>query len=123
MAQYIPFGDGVEVNGQSVLAFVNALPAYNTILREILSKYEIPEIKKDEWYSQKKILNAYEEVGKTYGANTLFALGKAIPEYATFPPELDNLEKALSSIGMAYDMNHRNGEIGYPTFPTPYSMW
>ena len=30
-----------------------------------------------------------------------------------FPPEIDNLQKALSSIDIVYQMNHKNGEIGY----------
>ena len=39
-------------------------------------------------------------------------IGKAIPEHAKFPPQIDSLQKALAAIDMAYHMNHRNGEIG-----------
>ena len=40
-------------------------------------------------------------------------IGKAIPENADFPPEVDNLEKALGPIDVAYPMNHRGGETGH----------
>jgi len=43
----------------------------------------------------------------------LFAIGKAIPESAIFPPEIQGLEMGLSAIDIAYHMNHRGGEIGH----------
>jgi hypothetical protein len=43
----------------------------------------------------------------------MFLIGKAIPEKAVLPPEIDSLEKALHSINMAYRMNHRGGEFGF----------
>lgn len=43
-------------------------------------------------------------------------IGKKIPETANFPPQINNIEAGLDSIGMAYRMNHRGGEIGYYKF-------
>lgn len=113
MAQYVPFEDGVEVNGQTVLAFANALPMFRDDMINILAQYGIQDPKEGEWYAQADWLNAFKEIGEEYGANTLFAIGKAIPENADFPPDIDTLEKALGAIDVAYHMNHRNGEIGY----------
>ncbi|HAS40353.1 MAG TPA: hypothetical protein DCS93_07730 [Microscillaceae bacterium] len=113
MAQYVPFEDGVEVNGQTVLAFVNALPMFRDDMLEILRHHGIENPQEGEWYAQVLWLNAFREIGEKYGANTLFAIGKAIPENADFPPDIDDLEKALASINIAYHMNHRQGEIGY----------
>ncbi len=64
------------------------------------------------WYSQQAWLNAFKEIGESLGDNTLFSIGKKIPENAKFPPEIDSLGKALGSIDMAYHMNHRGGNIG-----------
>lgn len=112
MAQYVPFADGVDVNGQTVLAFINALPMFRDDMLTILAKHGIKDPQEGEWYPQLYWLNAFKEIGEKYGANTLFSIGKAIPENADFPPDIDGLEKALTSIDIAYHMNHRHGEIG-----------
>jgi hypothetical protein len=40
-------------------------------------------------------------------------LGKAIPENAEFPPGVDSIESGLNLIDVAYNMNHRNGYVGF----------
>ncbi len=113
MAQYVPFDENAEVSGQSILGFVNAIPVFREEMLQVLQKNGIDNLKPDEWYPMICNLNAYKEIGESYGANTLFAIGKAIPEHAVFPPDIDDLEKALASIDVAYHMNHRNGDIGH----------
>jgi hypothetical protein len=113
MAQFIPFEKGIQVNGQTVLSVVNALSAGQDSRSKILEKYGISNPQPEKWYSQEKWLEAFQEISDKVGQNTLFAIGKAIPENAKFPPEIDNLEKALSAIDMAYHMNHTKGDIGY----------
>ncbi len=113
MAQYEPFAADVEVNGQTILAFVEGIPNFKDKMLGILENHGLKDVKQNEWYSQKKWLNAFKEVGQTYGSNTLFVIGKAIPENAVFPPEIEGLESALNAINIAYQMNHRNGDIGY----------
>lgn len=111
MAQFIAFERNVEVNGHTILAVINALEVGKEFRREILAKHGInPE--PGGWYSQQAWLNAFREIAETIGQNTLFMIGKAIPEYADFPPNIDSLEKALASIDIAYHMNHQKGEIG-----------
>jgi hypothetical protein len=113
MAQFVPFASGVEVNGQTILSFVNAMPQYKEVVLGILEKNKLKDINPEGWYSQKYWLNAFKEVSEVYGQNTLFAIGKAIPESAKFPPEIRDLRSALDLINVAYHMNHRGGEIGY----------
>ncbi len=113
MAQFIPFAPHVEVNGQTILSFVNAIPTYKEAMLGILDKNNLTNIKNELWYSQKAWLNAFREINDKFGANTLFAIGKAIPESAIFPPEIKNLKSALDVINVAYHMNHQGGEIGY----------
>lgn len=43
-------------------------------------------------------------------------IGKKIPETAKFPPQVNDIQSGLGSIGLAYQMNHRGGEIGYYQF-------
>jgi hypothetical protein len=114
MAQYIPFAPNVEVNGQTVLSVVNGVHSlFKPKMFEILAKYSIVEPHAECWYKQVDWLNSFKEISENIGNNTLFSIGKAIPENAEFPPEINCLEKALSSIDFAYHQNHRGGEIGY----------
>ena len=112
MTQFKAFQAGVQVNGQTILSVVNALSTGQDVRLQILKKHGInPEV--DNWYSQQAWLDAFMEIATKIGENTLFMIGKAIPENADFPPEINNLESALRAIDMAYHMNHRGGEIGH----------
>ena len=115
MAQFVPFQEGVEVNGQTVLTIVNALEVGRATRFKILQKHGIANPQPKDWYSQKAWLDAFKEISEEFGVHTLFAIGEAIPQNAIFPPEIDNLHKALSSIDIAYHLNHRGGEIGHYT--------
>lgn len=112
MAQFIAFEEGVEVNGQTILSIVKALPVGQEMRSEILSAHGIGNPEAEKWYSQQAWLNAFKELSGTMGDKILFNIGESIPEYAVFPTAIDTLEKALKSIDQAYHMNHRGGEIG-----------
>jgi hypothetical protein len=113
MAEYTPFSPNVEVNGETVLSVVNALPSYKNVMEGVLSRHKLKDITAGKWYRQESWLNAFKEIGVKYGPHTLFLIGKAIPQNANFPANINSLESALQSIDVAYHMNHRNGDIGY----------
>lgn len=114
MAQFEQFAPDVEVNGETVLTTVNCFPEYMRFLAvKMLESHGIKDPEPGEWYSQKAWLDSFKDINEKYGSNTLFEIGKGIPANAKFPPEVDNIEKALSAIDIAYHMNHRNGDIGY----------
>ena len=116
MAQFKAFAPSVEVNGETVLSVVNGMGIYKKQSIEFLEKNGINNPQPGQWYSQQAWLNAFKEISETIGPKTLFAIGKAIPENAKFPPEIDSIEKGLSAIDVAYHMNHRGGEIGHYKF-------
>ncbi len=111
MAQYIAMAPGVEVNGQTVLSVVDAMSIKRRGL-QILAENGIDNPKPGEWYKQQDWLDAFRIIGDEIGPSVLYSIGRAIPENAQFPPEIDDIEKALSAIDVAYHMNHRGGEIG-----------
>jgi hypothetical protein len=111
MAQYVAFDANVEVMGQTIISVVNALPTGQETRLAILKRHKITP-QEGVWYKQQAWLDAFKEMATEIGDRTLFAIGKAIPEHAAFPPQIDNLQKALSAIDVAYQMNHRNGAIG-----------
>jgi hypothetical protein len=62
---------------------------------------------KDGWYSQQAWLRAFAKVAKQVGQSVLFDIGKRIPANAQFPPWVVDVPSAISSIDIAYHMNHR----------------
>lgn len=102
----------VEVNGETVLSIVDGMGAFKSSAIKILAENGISEPTPGKWYSQQSWLNAFKEIGSKVGDKTLFSIGKAIPENAQFPPQIDSVHKALGAIDVAFHMNHRNGEIG-----------
>lgn len=113
MAHFIPFDEKVEVKGEAILSIVNAFVSKEQKMKEILKNNGIENPQSGNWYSQASYLNGYKEIGKTFGPAILFRIGTVIPDNAVFPSNVNSIEKALNSIDIAYNMNHRNGEIGY----------
>jgi hypothetical protein len=112
MAQFKAFASGVQVNGETVYSIIDGMGAFKQSALKILAQNNIADPKPGQWYSQQDWLNAFKTISDTIGSQTLFMIGKKIPENAKFPPEIDHIEKALGAIDVAYHMNHRFGEIG-----------
>jgi hypothetical protein len=106
----------VEVNGETVLAVLAGMGAASTRATRILAAHGIENPKPGQWIKQQSWLDAFKEISETLGPNTLFQIGLKIPEQAKFPPEIKSIEQALTAINMAYQMNHRGGEIGSYVF-------
>ena len=125
MSQFLTFEDGIEVNGTTIMSVANSM-TFKFTVKNIFIEAGLPapeDIVADEnhWYSQQAWLNAFKIIAEKVGDRTLYKIGKSIPENAVFPPEIDNIEKALGAIDVAYHMNHRNraGEALFdPTRPS-----
>lgn len=112
MAQFRAFAQGVEVNGETVLAIVDGMGYFKKRAYEILATNGIVDPRPGQWYSQQSWLNSFRRISDEIGARTLNNIGMKIPENANFPPDIQTIEQALESIDVAYHMNHRKGEIG-----------
>jgi hypothetical protein len=112
MAVFKSFSPKVEVNGETVLSIVAGMGSFKDQALKILEEKGIANPKPGQWYSQQSFLDAFQTISQKLGPATLFNIGKSIPENAQFPPGIDSIEKSLSSIDVAYHMNHRGGEIG-----------
>lgn len=102
----------IEVNGQTINAFISHLKEHTDLIKSFLEKSNITNLKPDNWYNLTDWLTAFEYLAAEVGEKTLFIIGKAILENAQFPPNLDEIHKGLSMIDVAYHMNHRcNNEV------------
>lgn len=108
------FDATAEFVGAAVFPSIFARPTFvRKNLLNIFAEEGIIDPQVMGWYSTQKLANFYQKVLKQYGPNTLFDLGKAVPETAVLPDGLDTLEKLLAALPMTYDMNHRNGYVGF----------
>lgn len=113
MAEFEAFEADVEVTGQTVLAFVEGVPAaFEDRALEILADHGIEDPQPGEWYSQQAWLDAIEDIDAQIGAATLTRIGEQVPRTAEWPSTAELVVGALELIDEAYRLNHRNGEIG-----------
>jgi len=114
MAEYSAFDSSVEIIGQTLLTNIKSFPDYmkETALK-IFEENGLVNINPENWFKQQKLLDAQKQIGTKFGSNTLFLIGKNIPDNAIFPPGIDSIEKALNTLNMAYKMNHRGDNVGF----------
>lgn len=111
MAEFVAFEPGIEVNGEAILSVIDGSTIKGVAIA-LLARHGIIQPRPGQWYSQQAWLNCFKEIHASIGPNTCFLIGRKIPENAVFPADIDNIEKALSSIDVAYHLNHRkNGTI------------
>ncbi len=112
MKTFVASSSKVEVNGETIYSIIDGMGVFKTTAIKILSENGIANPQPGEWYGQQLWLNAFKNIAEKVGESTLYNIGQKIPENAKFPPEINDIHKALSAIDVAYHMNHRNGEIG-----------
>lgn len=113
--QFRPFEDGIEVSGDSLGAIVDGFKNYPSVAMKCLSKFGLvksepgkpPVVDRSGWYPLKDWLLAYEGIANEIGYNSLYGIGRSIPENAVFPPHINDVFSAVSSIDVAYHLNHR----------------
>jgi len=107
----------VEINGRTILATLEGVSrfseTYKQQVRDALADNGIDDPKPGEWYSQQAWLDPFEVLATELEPHLLDRIGEQIPETAEWPTELSTVEDALQSINIAYQQNHRGGEIGY----------
>ena len=112
MKTFVASSPKVEVNGETIHSVIDGMGVFKATALKILSESGISDPLPGQWYGQQLWLNAFKTIAEKVGDSTLYNIGQKIPENAKFPPEIDDIHKALSAIDVAYHMNHRNGEIG-----------
>ena len=105
----------IEVHGQDILSFVDALGTYASIGDKLLQELKIGtrdargryRLIPETWYPLADKIRILHAVLDRVGATTLRRVGEMIPANAVFPPAIDDIHKAIGCIDVAYHMNHR----------------
>ena len=116
MAQFRAYSPRVEVLGEVVLSFVNVMGAFKSIALDILQANGIEDPRADDWYPQQAWLDSFREIARKVGPNTLYQIGRQLPQQYYFPPGVDSLESVLEDLDDAYRKSHRGGEVGHYRF-------
>jgi len=112
MKKFEASSENVLVNGETILSFVNSLPAFKDDRLVLLEKHGISNPTAGKWYPQYRWLKAFKDIADNIGETNLRIIGKAIIKSAKFPP-IKDLKDGMEVINKAYTMNHSGGEIGY----------
>lgn len=100
---------GKEVLGNCILSIVDAMAFSRSRALKILAENGITSVHGEQWYPLPAVLKACRHIFEKVGPSTVKMMGRRIPENASFPPNIDSLEKALGTLDVAYRMNHRGG--------------
>lgn len=117
--QFKAFEPGIEVSGESVGAIIDGFRKFPTVVLKYLNKFgfvkqaqSLDEVNRTMWYPQESWLSAFEAITNEVGTNSLYAVGRSIPENAIFPPHLNDVYAGLASLDIAYHLNHRkDGQV------------
>jgi hypothetical protein len=116
--QFKAFEKGIEVNGQTVYAFVDGMGDFKSLGEQYMSGVGIGTMKGGKWifdingwYPQQAWLDAFATIAGEVGDGVLYKIGRAIPSNAQFPSGVVDMYSAIRAIDIAYHINHRkNGE-------------
>ncbi len=104
------------VSGGNILSMLAAMGPFRKRGEQILQERGIGAVQPESWYSSSAYVQALEMIGERMGPNTLFQIGKQIPNHVPLPPGLDSFPIVLGCFGPAFDMNHRGFAPGRITF-------
>ena len=96
----------IKVNGSSLVSLLNSMKSFTSIGELLLKENNIANPTSDEDYPIHDVLKIYYNLLERVGKHTMNSVGKAIPENVLFPSNIKTIEDALSSIDIAYHMNH-----------------
>lgn len=117
MNQYEALDQGVEINGQTILAMIEGVGRFSDDYRhrvqEALAENGVVDPASGEWYPQQAWLDAFGVLADDLEPHLLDRIGEQIPDAAEWPSGITSVEEGLRSIDEAYHRNHRGGEIGH----------
>ena len=109
-----PFDPNAQVLGKTLLNSILGLPSFaQKNMLAILEGQQIKNLDATKWYSIQSVIAVYDRIATDFGPHTVFDLGKTILADAQFPPEVNSIENGLNLIDTAYNMNHKNGYVGF----------
>jgi len=116
MEQQLVIDPTIEAAGGSIGAIVDAFQQYPSIVTKYLVQYGLIKDKQSQidrtgWYSLKKWLEVYHSIAKDVGGNSLYTIGKKVPEYVELPPHVTDIRSLFNTLNIAYHITHRKNGV------------
>jgi len=104
--------EGIEVTGEALGAMIDAFRQYPSIVMKYLTKHGLIDSKQGQidrtaYYPLATWLAVFQAIAKDVGINSLYTIGKRIPENTPLPPHIKDIRTALTGIDVAYHASHR----------------
>jgi hypothetical protein len=101
-----------EVIGAAAQAYLENVRSEST--KPLLEAHDLGTIDADKWYSVQSVLDVLNDLAQQPDVMSNFvAIGLKIAEKAFIPPQITQLDQILMGLNDVYQMNHRNGDVGY----------
>jgi hypothetical protein len=90
-----------------ILSALAAMGPFRRRGEQALAEHGIGEVDVEAWYPLGSYLGALEAIGERMGPNTLFQVGRQIPNHIALPPGLTSFAAVLGAFGAVYGASHR----------------
>jgi hypothetical protein len=112
MEQQFAIDRSVEVSGASIGAMLDAFAQYPSIVSKYLQQFGLvsgnkTQIDRTNWYPLDKWLAVHGAIAKDVGLNSLYTIGKKVPEHVDLPPQVTDIRSVFGSLNVAYHVSHR----------------
>src|SRR5262245_65050987 len=101
-----------EYSGAALRSFIIGLSGSEAIVKKLLADAGVTDIDPDGWYDYGWAMQFFYKVEAELGRGALVEVGRKMIETATYPPEIDSVQKLLPGLGYWFALNARGPEVG-----------
>lgn len=101
-----------EYSGAALRSFILGLAESETIIKKLLADADVEGIDADAWYDYDWAIRFFDKVEAEVGRAALIEVGRKMIETATYPPEIDSIQKLLAGLDYWFKLNARGPDIG-----------
>ena len=106
----------IEASGASIGSTLDAFQQYPSIVMKYIVKYGLAsgktnEIDRTAWYPLHKWMEVYNAIAKDIGVNSLYTVGKKVPDYVELPPDVKDIRAVMGTLNIAYHLTHRKSGV------------
>lgn len=101
-----------EYSGAALRSFILGLSGSEAIVKKLLADMGVDDIDPNAWYEFDWAISVYYKVEAEIGRAALIEVGRTMIETATYPPEIDSIQKLLPGFGAWFALNARGPNVG-----------
>lgn len=101
-----------EYSGAALRSFILGLSGSEAIIEKLLADVGLEHIDPNAWYDYDWAISLYFKIEAEIGRAALTEVGRTMIETATYPPEIDSVQKLLLGLGHWFALNARGPNVG-----------